>query len=368
MKKQILLIVLILGFFQAKACLNYYYSVDNQGNLHPADDIQNPFYKNFNLKSIERNLKKLKGKLTTEKDYKLLSDYAVLLLKAGKTAEATDILSQLALQYPDDYQIIANLGTAYELSGEVEKALEYIKKGIELNPDSHDGSEWVHVRVLETKLKLMSDSSYLDNNSVLSLTESEKNDTLVRNQILHQVRERFPFSPGPNPIMASLLIDLGDCYAYTASIEYAKVLYTIAKLYFGADEELVANKNKEMIRLRNKYQKVQPERRLEDGDNIKIHGLSYKYLLTNNINSSYEINWNNISLNTDTLLSYVNLVRQEEPKPEVIEEEESTMEPDQKPVKTDVASESIEYNVLYLALTVIVALGIGFFVYKKVKR
>ena len=48
-------------------------------------------------------------------------------------------------KYPNEYVVIANLGTTYELMGNNEKALEYIKKGMKLNPRSHNGSEWIHV-------------------------------------------------------------------------------------------------------------------------------------------------------------------------------------------------------------------------------
>ncbi len=55
-------------------------------------------------------------------------------------------------QHPNDYSIIANLGTAYELTGNDEKALELIRKAVAINPNSHYNSEWIHVRILEEKV------------------------------------------------------------------------------------------------------------------------------------------------------------------------------------------------------------------------
>ncbi|PHR49149.1 MAG: hypothetical protein COA32_03615 [Fluviicola sp.] len=310
MKKSItILFVLLFSIVESNACLNDYYSVDSQGHLHSHDDFATAFNKNFNLKLIESKLIKLEKQLETEKDYKLLSNYAVLLLKAGKTSEALAILEQLSVHHPDEYQITANLGTAYELNGEVDKALEYIKKGIELNPDSHGGSEWVHVKVLEAKQQLEKGSLYLSRNSVLNLTEDQKNDTLVRNQILIQVRERFPFSPGPNQIMSSLCIDLGDCFANTESIEFAKVLYTIAKLYYGANDELVDEKISKMVELRSEHANVRPERRTDHVNNIKIGGITYGSMLDDNNRSNHKIVWEKILTNVDELLNLVNLER-----------------------------------------------------------
>lgn len=306
-KSVILLLILIFNIEGINACLNYYFSVDNKGHLHSADDLQKAFNSNFNNKLIERKLKKLERQLKVENDYRLLSDYAVLLLKAGATKESIAILAQLSDHYPDEYHIASNLGTAYELNGDLEKAIQYIKKGIQLNPDAHEGSEWVHLKILETKIQLERDSSYLSKNTVLNLTEANKKDSLVKNQILIQVRERFPFSPGPNPIMASLLIDLGDCFANTTSIEFAKTMYTLAKLYYGANEDLVDPKINEMLNLRRKFATVTPEKRKSTGDNIKISGIRYKSMLDDNNPSNYKIPWENIVTDTDQLLTYANL-------------------------------------------------------------
>lgn len=318
MHKKVLIILLSSFFYcnHGTACLNYYYSIDHEGHLHSADDLRRAFNTNFNKKLIERKLKKLEVRLKKEKDYKLLSDYAVFLLKAGRIEESLEILKTLSRHYPSEYQIAANLGTAYELSGNVELAIQFIKKGIALNPDSHGGSEWVHLKVLETKLKLKVDSLYLSNHSVLNLTEDEKNSSTIREQIIIQVRERFPFSPSSSDqIMANLLMDLGDCYSKTASIEFAKVLYTIAKTYYGASKEVVEEKINKILKLRKKYSNVQPEQEGK-GDHIKIGGIRYKTMLDDNNPSNYKIDWDKILTNVDELLSHIEMDRLD-----VIEEE-----------------------------------------------
>lgn len=106
----ILLAFLIILPNSSKSCINtYYYTVDHRGILHNADDLQKSFNTNFNLALIERKLKKISKKLEQNYDYKLLSDYAVLLLKGGRPQIA---LKELAKKYPNEYQIAANLGTA----------------------------------------------------------------------------------------------------------------------------------------------------------------------------------------------------------------------------------------------------------------
>ena len=363
--KQLLLTGLILfcSLFSGNACLNFYYSVDNKGHLHEADDLQRGFNINFNLKRIEAKLIKLEPKIKKDQDYKILSDYAVLLLKSGKTAIALDILEQLAKHYPDEYQIAANLGTAYELNGMNQKAFEFIQHGMDLNPNSHGGSEWVHLRILKTKLELVEDSLYLRNHSVLNLSEKDKKDSTIREQILIQVRERFPFSPGPNQIMANIFIDLADCFANSASIEFAKVSYRIAGDYFGADDSIVDPKIDEMSMLKRQFSHIKPKRRLEVGDNVRLGRISYNRMLDNNNPNDYQINWDRVLLNADSLLAYVNLERIED-TPEVTEVLEDTISFQKSEEKEMSTADKPDYTIYYI-LAAILALLAGYLIIKK---
>ena len=321
MKKPILFLFILL-YINSFACLNLYFSVDHEGHLHEITDFHETFRrfnKNFNLKRIQDKLEKLQLELENEGHYQLLSDYAVLLMKAGEVELSRDLLISLYHSHPDEYQLAANLGTAYELCGEVDSALKYIEKGIELNPNAHEGSEWVHIRILKTKQELQLDSNYLEKNTVLQLSENDENDSLVLNQIFIQVHERFPFSPGPkDPIMASLLVDLGDCFANIMSIEYAKAIYTLAKNYYGDDSPSTQKKIDMMISKRMEFNPIQPERHVYlQGEVIKLSGISQSRMLDDNNKNNFEIDWSRIQLNTDTLLNWANVT------PFVIEVEDS---------------------------------------------
>jgi tetratricopeptide (TPR) repeat protein len=323
MKTLLLTLLLIsLTAFKSQACINYYYTVDGEGHLNPADDIERAFNTNFNFKLIEKKLIKLEKQFKDEMDYKLLSDYAVLLLKGGKVEASLKILEGLYQEYPYEYKIVSNLGTAYEINGELFKAIRFIEKGIDINPNSHGGSEWVHLQVLKTKSILLEHADYLKDHTVLNLSETDKRDSLVRNQILIQVRERFPFSPGLDLIMASILIDLGDCYANTASIEYAKALYTIAREYYGAENDLVENKINEMIKLRGKYKDVKPEKRTHEASYLKISGMSYRKLLDDNNPNDYEIKWDKIDTSSKDLLAVVDITIYAPKLMDILSEEE----------------------------------------------
>lgn len=303
--KKLVLIALVLFVQINYACLNEHYSVDRYGEFHVTEEYRKPFYTDFNYKQVEKKLIELHKKLVDEKKFEVLTDYAVYLLKGKKTEEALIILQTLAFHYPSDYSISANLGTAYELSGMPDSALKYIERGMELNPNSHGGSEWIHVKILETKIKQRTEPDYLTRYTVLELTEEQEKDWKICQDILIQLRERFPFCPGPDSIMASIVTDLGDCYANVLSVEVAKGVYMIAKNYFSDESEELQHKIDEMKSLGTKYQTR--TRTIVDGDAIKESHFTDKKLMENPNDPPYEIKWEKINTNPDSLLSFVGL-------------------------------------------------------------
>ncbi len=308
MKKVFTILFFFVFAFSSSACLNYYFSVDANGHLHPENDIRVGFNTNFNNALIESKLTVLLERLKKEKDYKVLSDYTVGIMKAGKHKEALEIFKVLYEHLPNDFQLASNLGTAYELNGDLKNALKYIKKGIELNPNDHDGSEWIHVEILKAKQKVSTDPDYLVQHSVLNLSEKQEKDSLVAHQISLQIRERFPFSPKKDLIMASLLIDLGDCYANTKSIEFAEAVYKIAKEYFGDNSNELNQKLKKIKELLKKHNGVEAEQSsLSEGNNIRLHKIESKELLDDNNPSNYQVNWTNLTTDPESLLNLVDL-------------------------------------------------------------
>lgn len=300
----------LLPVFKPWACGNYYYALDKEGKIIPLGyDWKFPFSKNFNLELNVQKLKNLEKKLLKEKNFMLLSDYSLCLMKLGKSKEAAQILKELYIHYPNEYKIAANLGTAYELVGEVDSALKYIRRGIQLNPNDHEGSEWIHAKILETKLQLKKNVNYLDTHTVLDLTEKQKKDSTVFYHLSIQLKERFPFTSGPDALMAGLMADLGDLSFNVKSIEYAKAYYLIAKEYYGNTSPELEVKIKETGKLIRKYKDVQPapEKPGEyfEGARTKIHGINYKDIISDNNQENYKVNWTKINTDVTSLLALV---------------------------------------------------------------
>jgi tetratricopeptide (TPR) repeat protein len=296
--------------FTSKACLNYYFFVNKEGEYYMADTILRGFNLNFNKERNEAKLKRSLSSLNKFHDYKLLSDYSVSLLKLGKTKIALEILSALEKAHPEEYNIAANLGTAYELSGMPDSALKYIKLAIRINPQSHGSSEWVHIKVLETEVHLKTNSNYLDDLTVLELNTKQKNDTMARKQLELQIRERFPFCKGPDLIMASLLADLGDMYCNQLSVEYGKAMYQIAQQYYGDSSATLKKKINEaqgyIAKYKDKKVDIVYQQRME-ASYEKIGYFSYKQLMDDNDQMHYVVNWSGINLDVSSLLLLANI-------------------------------------------------------------
>ena len=131
-------------------------------------------------------------------------DYGAALLFAGRYGDAVIILVQLEKDFPGKYATASNLGTAYELTGEVDKALEWIKTGMARNANSHDGTEWLHVAILETKQKLKTDPTWLARNSVLDGSKALSREIKER-ALEYQLNERLYFIHENDPIMCDLM-------------------------------------------------------------------------------------------------------------------------------------------------------------------
>jgi tetratricopeptide (TPR) repeat protein len=293
------------------ACINYFYSIDKEGHLYPVGyEWKYPFHINFEEEWNVNRLHKLETKLRKEKSYGLLSDYAVCLLKLGKRQEALELFLRLYRYYPADYKIAANLGTAYELMGQPDSALKYILRDIALNPQDHEGSEWIHVKVLQTEIALRANNSYLTTHTVLELTSGQQRDTAVFRQLLVQLQERVPFCPGPNQLMASLFTDLGNLSATLKSVEYARVYYQIAQEYYGDQSLALTAKIKNMQKLINKYAHIEPpDDSTFEGSRTKIGYMRYSEFLLDHSDPHFHPDWTKINTQVASLLALVDFTK-----------------------------------------------------------
>lgn len=273
---KLLLIITLLLPGALLACLNEYYrselpltdgKLDLSLLLYSKKDIRPYWMHGFKSDMIVDNpLEKSKDSLQkiglNKLDYKSLSDYAAIELRIGDRKKAVEMLEKLYVQYPNKYNIVANLGTAYEVTGNNEKALELLQKAVAINPRSHYGSEWIHVKILEQKvgakqygqiinLGIKDFSQWIiDKNYVFP----QPADSL-KIQVAYQLHERIAFIAPPDDIVGQLVLDFADIVAKSESYDAAIPFYEYAGHYsaslqktIDARKEVLKSEKKEIVK------------------------------------------------------------------------------------------------------------------------
>lgn len=171
--------------------------------------------------------------------FQLLSDYAWYELRVGNKQDAINILEQLLAKHPKEYNILANLGTAYEVVGQDAKALTLLRKAVEINPASHFNSEWIHIKILEEKTTGKPDYSRIINLGTADFNNWISNHQYqfsipadsLKNQIAYQLHERISFVDKPDAIVAQLVMDFADIVAKQDGFKEANPFYDFAASY-----------------------------------------------------------------------------------------------------------------------------------------
>ena len=193
-------------------------------------------------------------KLLIAGEFKLLSDYAWYELRVGDKKRSLLLLEELYKKYPNEYNIVANLGTAYEVTGNNSKALELLKRAVEINPRSHYNSEWIHIKILEQKIAAQPDYKKiinLDINDFASWLRDNKyqfpqHPDSLKKQLAYQLHERISFIGPPDPVVAQLVLDFADIVAKHDGHAAAIPFYEYAPVYGKDDMKAITTSRKEI--------------------------------------------------------------------------------------------------------------------------
>jgi len=242
------LIVLVLISVKSFACLNGETKIlKNEAYAYIDHDGINPQGHNFFKGDFPRLIIELDSLYKKTKDLDYLSDKGYLLIVQGKYDEALNLYLNIEKIEPNRYSTASNLGTLYELMGQNQKAYTWIKKSIEINPKSHKGSEWLHLRILEAKIKNLKDLSgqFLLNTNFGTSNEpktklSKKEVDELTQSVYYQVNERMSFIEPKDKIISILLFELGNLAELKGENNSALATYRTARLYGYNDDLIVA--------------------------------------------------------------------------------------------------------------------------------
>jgi tetratricopeptide (TPR) repeat protein len=192
-------------------------------------------------KELLRNWKK-------NNDFNSYNDYGVTLIYLKKYREAFNVYKEIESKKPNLYSTASNIGTIYELTGKNDSAYVWIKKAIQINPSSHDSSEWIHLNILNEKLKKTIDFKTADilgldfgadilPKSSLSKDELRK----IKEALFFQLNERTQLIKPKDVLVGKLLFELGNICAIDEGAFSALKNYDAAKAY-GFNSELLTKR------------------------------------------------------------------------------------------------------------------------------
>lgn len=259
MKKSTILSICIVLLYQpfSIACINEYRALSGGKIVYksvtpefkPSRDLTN---KNDLKIKLDQALKTYQENKTIEN----YSDYAAELIYSGKYKEAEKIYKEIESKYPERYITYSNLGTLYELTGRDKDALALISKGYKINPNSHNGSEWIHIELLKEKVKSNGNDNYFLKNNILSNKgiyfgneleplspkdlEKEQLEE-IKEELRIQLQERASFVKPTNILVGQLFFELGNMEAILTDVHKALEMYYLSKKY-GYSNSIMENR------------------------------------------------------------------------------------------------------------------------------
>ncbi len=165
-----------------------------------------------------------------------------------KYNEALSLYLSIEKREPNRYSTASNVGTIYELLGDNQMALFWIRKAMQINPASHKSSEWIHIKILEAKIgggqlvnsNFLIGTSFGNGDEPKSSLTKKQREKLIQS-LYFQLNERVTFIKTEDPIMGQLLFDLGNLAFLNKKYKEAQLIYLKAITY-GYKGELLSKR------------------------------------------------------------------------------------------------------------------------------
>jgi hypothetical protein len=92
-----------------------------------------------------------------------LADLGAIYIRLGETAKAVAVLHAAGRRYPHHFRIQANLGTAWQLQGDLEQAADCLQQAARLAPGKLQKAEELQLRLVRLRQRQPKDAQDLDN-------------------------------------------------------------------------------------------------------------------------------------------------------------------------------------------------------------
>lgn len=195
---------------------------------------------------LQRTVARLDSLYRINEDIRILSDEGLVLIVLGEYKKAISLYQEIEMTEPNRYSTASNIGTAYELDGQNKKALFWIEKALSLDPQSHNGSEWIHVNILKAKIngEPFTNSKFLLNtdfgtDSIPRTDLRLKALDSLSSALYYQLNERISFVKPKDKIVGQLLFDLANITFLRGQYRVAIADYVLAREYGYSDDKLL---------------------------------------------------------------------------------------------------------------------------------
>ena len=243
--KKYLLFVTFICFSYTFACINGVEKGLSTGTtLYIDHEGLIPYGHEFWLNKENRDLEKLDSLYQVKPDVKYLTEKGIVLIVQKDYKNAIKLYLEIEKKTPNLYSTASNLGTAYELAGDNENALKWISRALEINPDSHNKSEWIHVNILKIKLEQLQflpekliGVDFGEENFPQSKLSKQEIEALIK-QMYFQINERISFVKPKDDIMAQLLFEYGNLLLLDNKKTEANEVYNMA-IKYGFNSSLI---------------------------------------------------------------------------------------------------------------------------------
>lgn len=81
------------------------------------------------------------------------ADLGAIHLRLGNTDKALNVLAAAARKFPNHFRLAANLGTAFQYSGDLERAATQLEEAVRLAPASLKSFEQAHLKLVKLRMK-----------------------------------------------------------------------------------------------------------------------------------------------------------------------------------------------------------------------
>lgn len=202
-------------------------------------------YPEFSRAFLYSEKSRLEGLVKTDSSKTSRNELAVSLIRLQDPYTALYYLHLNLRQDSADFTTLNNLAVAYELQGQHDSALYFMREAVRVNPEINEGSGWIQQMVLRFRMARDKNPEYLSGSSALSLDFGQKdlpeniyNMDLARleQQLLADLSGRLSVFEKPDTVIGMLLVDLGNVVALRYSIGEALAFYKAAVDYgFSSD-------------------------------------------------------------------------------------------------------------------------------------